>query len=214
MILDFVRRRIEPVMITQLLKNGVPVGNFHFEKEYSGEIIRADICMGENYARMDSNCDKGIHFFNGDGNKVGSISVKVQEFEGKRFFGLMKNEWSYTEFVFQGHTYKVWDIGLGIKDGYYFQFEENGKTVGVIQKISKVFNHFHKYKILTESDAMVFPLLVFASCLEATMYYSYMIAGEGNVENNKIITSPKCKRELLDYEYILKIQALEKNKER
>lgn len=209
MILDFVRRRIEPVMITQLLKNGVPVGNFHFEKEYSGEIIQADICMGENYARMDSNCDEGIYFLDGDAKKIGSIDAKIQEFEGKHFFGLIKNNWSYEEFVLQGHTYRVLEIGLGKANKTYYQFEEDEKTVGIIQKISKVENHYHKYKILTETENMVFPLLVFASYLEATKYYPYIIAGEGNTCNTKTVTSPKFVRKLLDYEYVLKIQALE-----
>lgn len=100
-------------------------------------------------------------------------------------------------------------VGLGRK-GQYYQFNNNGETVGMIEKIRKVVNYRDKYILYVKDEKMQLMLLLFNLFLETGIHYNFMVAGEGNVVTNQTGRSAKEVREKYDENFINEV--MENNK--
>lgn len=137
---------------------------------------------------------------------VGGIKQKIQKLNVRKIFD---RTILYYEFCMTNKVLKITPICFNKKDENFYQIEENGKTIAMIQKIDKVINYNHQYVCYSETESMLPYMAVWCLFLQSTKFYPFMISGEGNVTKNRIGSSAKYIREKYDSSFIQRIKALD-----
>lgn len=139
-------------------------------------------------------------------NCVGEIKEKLFIPENKKWYdrGVI-----YYDFHINNQKFVVYHIGFYKKNHNFYQFVENGKTVAMIQKLTKVVNRKHRYICYSENEDMVEYMSLWCLFLQSSAFYPFMTAGEGNVSKGYGYHSPKSERDYFDPEFIERVKAQE-----
>ena len=196
MIFRYVQADTNP-NIQQAIYGDIIIGTGHSYKMLHGDFFYED----KRYI-LDTNFDGQI-LFKKNNIVVGEVSEKLKVLKTGRFFS---SGYSYFDFKINNRSFIVYNICFGKRNQIYYQIEENGKTVGMVQKASMSFNNKAEYTCYTEDSEMAEFLSLWCLFLQSSKYYPFMVSGEGNVIKTSMELSSKEKRKLFDNDYVSKIE--------
>lgn len=176
----------------EIKENDLVIGSAICQKYGSGELKTNDKEYFLNHH------DKTGFVITDGKEQIGYITQKFVK-TGK--FLWFDSGYSYFEIKVYDDKFDVFDIGLG-KNKHYYQFNKDGKTLGMIHKPDVVKNRMDEYRFLSKEKNMFLIMYLYTLFLETTAFYNFMGTGEGNVTTQKSYMSTKQIRLKFDNDFL------------
>ena len=179
--------------VRQVMYDDEVLGTGHSYNMFDG-----DFSFNGSYYTLKKNSDNQITIIRGK-DVIGEILIKHKTIKNDRRLSL---DCPCFIFKINNREFSVYYFSFNKIDKTYFQFEENGETVGMIQKLSLVVNHLDKYVCYTEDSDMIIYLSLFCLYIQSSLYF----LSDEKTKINPSLIFPKKIQKIFDKEYIPKIE--------